>query len=96
MRMKYESVRPLLSKIAELEAQQPRVWTAETIGDAPEGEYRCNYDDKWSVNGTRPKHDIIHQMEADKVRISHGAKPVMKWNYLFFGPIPQPTTEAQT
>lgn len=84
----------LLREVEELKAAIPRVWTAETIKDAPEGEYRCKYSGKWSVNGTRPKYDIIHQMEADKIRKLHGASQVTRQDDEFFGPRPQPPKET--
>ena len=65
------------ARLVALEAAQPRVWDAETIGDAPDGWYRRNSGDGiWTENVHEKKGCV---MDAN-------IRPLWK----FFGPQPQP------
>ncbi len=77
-----------LRALLELEAAQPKVWTAETIKDAPEGLYYTGSkrDGKvywWPACNSVLSRFIKHRIEVSKVR-----RPNVE--LVFLGPIPQP------
>ncbi len=75
---------------AQPRVTEPRIYTKDDIHEAPEGEYRCKYGDKWSQNGTRPKWDIVKEIEAAQIRIRDGKKPAVDLPTAYRRPIPQP------
>lgn len=71
-----------IARISELESQSPRVWTADTIGEAPEGLYRFSYDNHGGYGKKLlEKRECILTIASD---LKHPEK------HNFFGPHPLP------
>ncbi len=77
----------LEARCGELEAMQPREWTAETIKDAPEGEYDVEYfvpedDDAYWRKAMSELFFVKKDFERGDIRRA-------------FGPIPQPPSNSR-
>ncbi len=86
----------LEARCGELEAMQPREWTAETIKDAPEGYYRCKYFGRGVFeDNNRPLWDIDESIKHAETRKAKGLGAVVGLPIAYFGPIPQPSSNSR-
>ncbi len=89
-------VSALEARCGELEAMQPREWTAETIKDAPEGYYRCKYFGRGVFeDNNRPLWDIDESIKHAETRKAKGLGAVVGLPIAYFGPVPQPSSNSR-
>ncbi len=85
----------LEARCGELEAMQPREWTAETIKGAPEGLYFGKSADKWRTDRSFSKMIIDGFLAAANAQRGRGEEgPRFPYTH-YFGPIPQPSSNSR-